>query len=70
MKKYYADIKLLFDESKYSIVGDSSVGKKDMVDLVKSTVKELNHLYKINSNNILNDKGNIIGNFKIYSKEF
>ena len=33
MKKYYADIKLLFDESKYGIVGDSSVGKKDMVDL-------------------------------------
>lgn len=70
MKKYYADIDLYFDEMKYSIVGDSPILRKDMVELVKDFAKKMNLVCDTKVKRFFNKEGKEVGSYEITSKTF
>jgi len=69
MRKYYANINLYFDEHKYSIVGDDSTNRQEMIELIQkfAKIRELNCNVKTKS--FFDKKGKEVGIFTLASKE-
>lgn len=67
MKKYYADINLYFDNMKYSIAGDISTNRKEMIELLKDFGKKLNLECNTKSKKFVNKQGKEVGSYTLTS---
>lgn len=65
MKKYYADINLIFDDMKHSIVGEMK--RQEMIELIKDFAEELKLDCDTRSKTFTDKKGNVVGKFFITS---
>ena len=68
MKKYYADINLIFDEMQYGIVGEMK--KQDMIEQIKDFARELKLECNTKNKTLTDAKGNVVGKYSITSRTF
>lgn len=66
MAKYYADIKLYFDEMKYGIV-ESDATRKEMVDAVKKFAESRKLTCNTKTKKLFNKEGKEVGEYEITS---
>lgn len=66
MAKYYANIKLYFDDMKYSMV-DSDTTRKEMVEAVKKFAESRKLTCNTKTKKIFNKEGKEVGEFEITS---
>ena len=66
MKKYYADINLIFDDMKYGIVGEMK--KQEMIDQIKDFAHKMKLDCNTRNKTFTDAKGNVVGKFTITSK--
>lgn len=69
-KKYYADINLYFDKRKYSIVGDTTLKKKELIELVEDFAKDLKLTCNTKIKKFFDNNGKEMGTYEINSREF
>lgn len=68
MKKYYADINLYFDTMKYSIVGDYTAKKQEIVELVEEFAKARQLTCNKKTKKFFDNNGKEVGEFEVSSK--
>lgn len=68
-RKYYADINLYFDKRKYSIVGDTTLKKKELVELVEDFAKDFKLTCNTKAKKFFDVNGKEMGAYEIGSKE-
>lgn len=68
-KKYIADINLYFDKRKYSIVGDTTLKKKELIKLVEDFAKDFKLTCNTKSKKFFDNTGKEMGTYEISSRE-
>lgn len=67
-KKYYADIDLYFDTRRYSIVGDITTKRQEIIDLVKDFSKERKLTCDTKLKKLFDANGKEVGSYSVASK--
>lgn len=69
-RKYYADIDLYFDDRKHSIVGDESVKRVEMNELLEDFGKKRKFTINKKTRKFFDEQGREVGSYEIGVKVY